>query len=149
MVKIWDNDNLKKLKNLVEKGLSTSDIGRKLGFSKNAIVGKLNRLGWNKKAQEENKNAEMKIKQVRKASKMTIKSEVKDFIKNDIDVHDNIIKHALEMAKLKADECRWAIGDPNADDFHFCRKKVFEGKPYCYEHCKIAYQFNQTKKKHE
>ena len=50
MSKGWDSIALKKLKALTGKGLSTSEIGKRLGMSKNAIVGKLNRLGWNAKA---------------------------------------------------------------------------------------------------
>ena len=50
MSKGWDSAALKKLKALTGKGLSTSEIGKRLGMSKNAIVGKLNRLGWNAKA---------------------------------------------------------------------------------------------------
>ena len=50
MSKGWDNAMLKKLKALTGKGLSTAEIGKKLGMSKNAVVGKLNRLGWNSKA---------------------------------------------------------------------------------------------------
>ena len=50
MSKGWDTGTLKKLKALMGKGLSTSEIGKRLGLSKNAVVGKLNRLGWNAKA---------------------------------------------------------------------------------------------------
>ena len=50
MSKGWDSVMLKKLKSLMGKGLSTSEIGKRLGMSKNAVVGKLNRLGWNSKA---------------------------------------------------------------------------------------------------
>ena len=46
----WDSNKLKKLKTLIGKGLSTSEIGKRLEMSKNAVVGKLNRLGWNLKA---------------------------------------------------------------------------------------------------
>ncbi|MBR6752172.1 MAG: hypothetical protein IKL95_02775 [Alphaproteobacteria bacterium] len=46
----WDANKLKKLKVLIGKGLSTSEIGKRLEMSKNAVVGKLNRLGWNLKA---------------------------------------------------------------------------------------------------
>ena len=49
MSKGWDNATLKKLKALTGKGLSTAEIGKRLGMSKNAVVGKLNRLGWNSK----------------------------------------------------------------------------------------------------
>ena len=55
MSKSWDNSILKKLKALMGKGLSTSEIGKRLGLSKNAVVGKLHRLGWNAKATEETK----------------------------------------------------------------------------------------------
>ena len=50
MSKGWDNTTIKKLKALIGKGLSTSEIGKRLGLSKNAVVGKLNRLGWNSKS---------------------------------------------------------------------------------------------------
>ena len=50
MSKCWDTLTLKKLKSLAGKGLSTSEIGKRLGLSKNAVVGKLNRMGWNAKA---------------------------------------------------------------------------------------------------
>ena len=60
MSKGWDNATLKKLKALTGKGLSTSEIGKRLGMSKNAIVGKLNRLGWNAKAGGATAGAEKK-----------------------------------------------------------------------------------------
>ena len=50
MSKSWDSSILKKLKALTGKGLSTAEIGKRLGISKNAVVGKLHRLGWNVKA---------------------------------------------------------------------------------------------------
>ena len=35
--------------------------------------------------------------------------------------------------------CQWPFGDPHDKDFHFCEAKTLEGKPYCKEHCDIAY----------
>ncbi|MBQ5474404.1 MAG: hypothetical protein IIT65_06815, partial [Lachnospiraceae bacterium] len=46
------------------------------------------------------------------------------------------IQHALQMANLKPNQCRWPIGDPDSESFHFCGETVFSGKPYCYEHCR-------------
>ncbi|MBP3340077.1 MAG: hypothetical protein J6L47_00195 [Alphaproteobacteria bacterium] len=62
-------------------------------------------------------------------------------------MHQRIIQHSLEMANLKPNQCRWPIGDPDSEHFHFCGETVFVGKPYCYEHCKQAYQFTPPKKK--
>lgn len=208
----WDSNMLKKLKALVGKGLSTSEMGKKLGMSKNAVVGKLNRLGWNAKATDvvpkkapkaetakkaTAKKAEAKpvakkavkkaepakvakkvaekkpvkavkesvkkvvavkksVKPVEKAEK-TPKKEIKEEktvvktaskkTKKDLALHELLIQHALQMANLKPNQCRWPIGDPDSDNFHFCGETVFAGKPYCYEHCRQAYQFTPPKKK--
>ena len=41
----WTEDQIDQLKELWGEGLSTSEIGRKLGVTKNAVVGKAHRLG--------------------------------------------------------------------------------------------------------
>ena len=195
MSKGWDNAALKKLKALTGKGLSTSEIGKRLGMSKNAIVGKLNRLGWNAKAggasvsepvekkpvkkaevtakpkkatakpvKEDKKSVEKKtaktvtkvVQEAPKAkekAKVAPKAEPKVSARSskasakDLEVHQRIVQHSLEMANLKSNQCRWPIGDPDSEHFHFCGETVFVGKPYCYEHCKQAYQFTPPKKK--
>lgn len=197
MSKGWDNLMLKKLKALTGKGLSTSEIGKRLGMSKNAIVGKLNRLGWNAKAGGATTEAKPKeIKKTSVATRETVKktttakktpvakvvtpkktaakkaqvkketpkkATVKPVAKKEdtkktekktaaanaktLAMHQRIVQHALEMANLKPNQCRWPIGDPDSEHFHFCGETVFVGKPYCYEHCKQAYQFTPPKKK--
>ncbi len=202
MSKGWDNATLKKLKALTGKGLSTAEIGKRLGMSKNAVVGKLNRLGWNSKAggapaaeKPASKKAAEKTTAPKKTAAKTPAKKVatpktapakkvaptpkkaapapkakpqapakptpapkpapaektsgrggKSLNKN-LAMHQRIIQHSLEMANLKPIQCRWPIGDPDSEDFHFCGDTVFVGKPYCYEHCKQAYQFTPPKKK--
>ncbi len=203
----WDANKLKKLKALVGKGLSTSEIGKRLEMSKNAVVGKLNRLGWNLKAttgsavrktsasgasvakKPATKKSKLpiskkiapvkpvvmpKVKPVKKsASKKSVEKPVKESktakrpvapekstVKHlpravesnkksgaNLAMHQRIIQHSLEMAALKPNQCRWPIGDPDSENFHFCGDPVFVGKPYCYEHCRQAYQFTAPKKK--
>lgn len=214
MSKGWDNATLKKLKALTGKGLSTAEIGKRLGISKNAVVGKLNRLGWNPKAggvaaapepapkatktakaatpkaaakktttapakKTATKAAAPKVsasakkvtpatpkkvatpkKAVSAPKKPTAKAAEKPAAKvapapkaskavsnKTLAMHQRIIQHSLEMANLKPNQCRWPIGDPDSENFHFCGETVFVGKPYCYEHCKQAYQFTPPKKK--
>ena len=79
-------------------------------------------------------------------SKAEPKTSPKTSAKN-LAMHQRIIQHSLEMANLKPNQCRWPIGDPDSEHFHFCGETVFVGKPYCYEHCKQAYQFTPPKKK--
>ena len=35
--------------------------------------------------------------------------------------------------------CQWPIGDPQEKDFHFCEADTVAGKPYCQNHCDVAY----------
>ena len=35
--------------------------------------------------------------------------------------------------------CQWPYGDPQEKNFHFCGAKPMDNKPYCQEHCDIAY----------
>jgi GcrA cell cycle regulator len=200
MSKGWDNATLKKLKALMGKGLSTSEIGKRLGLSKNAVVGKLNRLGWNAKAgatpaattkttkkapapaakkttatpaakkpaaakpatkaKVATKKTEIAAKAKAKVAEKSPKADAKTPAKpakepkatktsasKNLAMHQRIIQHSLEMANLKPNQCRWPIGDPDSENFHFCGKQVFTGKPYCYEHCRLAYQFTPPKKK--
>jgi GcrA cell cycle regulator len=85
-------------------------------------------------------------KDVVKAPVVKEEKSTKSSAKN-LAVHQRIIQHSLEMANLKPNQCRWPIGDPDSEHFHFCGETVFVGKPYCYEHCKQAYQFAPPKNK--
>ena len=45
----------------------------------------------------------------------------------------------VRLIDLKINTCRWPIGDPKDDDFHFCGEQTVTGKPYCLAHCQEAY----------
>jgi len=42
--------------------------------------------------------------------------------------------------------CRWPIGDPSADEFHFCGRSPKAGSPYCEAHARKAYQPQQQRR---
>lgn len=41
---------------------------------------------------------------------------------------------------LEADDCRWPIGDPRRDGFHFCGEPKALGRPYCAHHSALSIQ---------
>ncbi len=45
----------------------------------------------------------------------------------------------LSLTELDNHTCRWPLGDPKDDNFHFCGKKVRVGQTYCDEHAAVAY----------
>lgn len=48
-------------------------------------------------------------------------------------------KDFVRLTDLDNHTCRWPIGDPKDENFHFCGKKVRSGQTYCEEHAVIAY----------
>ncbi|WP_438381268.1 GcrA family cell cycle regulator [Asaia sp. BMEF1] len=44
-----------------------------------------------------------------------------------------------ETSPRRGPACCWPNGDPGTPGFHFCGAKPVPGKPYCAEHCAIAY----------
>ncbi|WP_035724843.1 GcrA family cell cycle regulator [Fodinicurvata fenggangensis] len=44
-----------------------------------------------------------------------------------------------ESAAPSNRSCQWPIGDPSQPDFHFCESPAAPGRPYCAEHCAMAY----------
>lgn len=43
------------------------------------------------------------------------------------------------MENLEAGDCRWPIGDPRQDGFHFCGAPQAAGRPYCAAHWGMAF----------
>lgn len=52
-------------------------------------------------------------------------------------------KKQKKLNDLDANDCRWPIGDPRQDDFHFCAAPKELGRPYCAHHCALS--FDNTK----
>ena len=116
MKNYWTKAKVNKLTKLWEKGVSAREISKKLGnISRNAVIGKANRLGLSKKNEEEKK-----VKQ-------------KSF--------------DLSILVPNMSGCKWPIGHPGDEDFYFCGKPTILNKPYCAEHCLIAYRKKDNSQK--
>ena len=46
----------------------------------------------------------------------------------------------LTLLQLSERTCKWPIGDPLNEDFHFCGSESGESSPYCGYHSKLAFQ---------
>ncbi|MBQ4472179.1 MAG: global cell cycle regulator GcrA-like protein [Alphaproteobacteria bacterium] len=112
---VWTDDKIKQLKKMWDKGATTAEIAKKLGLSKNSVIGKVHRLNLEQRPSPIKKTtAVKKVKAVKKVERIGI-------------------------MELKLNTCRWPIGDPTDDDFHFCGATTVAGKPYCAEHCAMAF----------
>ncbi len=123
----WTEDRLKKLEKLWEEGLSISQIGKELGVSRNAIAGKVHRMGLSKR-------------QSPIATKASPKKEAASKPKVEVVEPENLpLKLALRNINWSRSRCSWPSGDPKTVAFSFCGEEVVPGKPYCNDHCFDAY----------
>ena len=138
----WDDDNVNRLKDLWDQGLPTAQIGKLLGFTKNAVVGKAHRIGLERRPSPIRRTA---IKPDRKKARSPVMPK--------LNFENKLIEEKLPETKTKIYQpniknifsknlkrgCEWPEGHPDEPSFHFCNKERFEDKPYCLEHCAIAY----------
>jgi GcrA cell cycle regulator len=151
----WTDERVDLLKKLWGEGLSASQIAAELGgITRNAVIGKVHRLGLSGRAKTPASSAPRQ----RKARQPHMLRVARPAVRGntalahayayDIDVEaepepiENIIPMGQRrtLLELKEDTCRWPIGDPAGPDFFFCGGKPVTGLPYCSYHCRIAYQ---------
>ena len=138
----WDNDNVSRLKELWDQGLPTAQIGKLLGFTKNAVVGKAHRIGLERRPSPIRRTA---VKPDRKKARSPIMPKL-NFDLNKEEAKETPKQHQSFLPAIKnlfsnnsKRGCEWPEGHPDESDFKFCGKDRFEEKPYCIEHCAVAY----------
>ena len=137
----WDENNVTKLRELWDQGLPTAQIGKLLGFTKNAVVGKAHRIGLEIRPSPIRRTA---VKPDRKKArspvmpKLNFESKEENIpLKQESLSFQPVVKNLFVKSDKRG--CEWPQGHPDEIDFHFCGKERFEDKPYCLDHCAIAY----------
>ena len=144
----WTYEKVAKLKELWGKGNTASQIAEIIGgISRNAVIGKAHRLNLSAKIKTRtatsNQNFENSIGEKNFKDKKIRKSKFKSLIiEKDFEP-----ENPKQLEELDEKSCKWPIGHPGDPDFYFCGKEVIPGKPYCGEHCLIAYRRKDNNQK--
>ena len=140
MAMIWTDERVETLRKLWTDGLSASQIAQHFdGVSRNAIIGKLHRLGGPSRPQPV-----VQARPTRKpAAEPTTAAPVEPPVEEA--VFETLPASAEERGlatttTLQAYMCKWPIGDPAQTDFTFCGRTADGGRPYCSKHAHTAYR---------
>ncbi len=159
----WTDDRVELLKKLWIDGLSASQIANQMGgVTRNAVIGKVHRLGLSgratstrgRAANKTGKTAASKQRSQRREPKMPNVSGNTAFktapetkaipIREEKIVPLTLVKAKLgnniSIFDLTEYTCRWPEGDPSTDNFHFCGERNNDTGPYCKTHAAVAYQ---------
>ena len=155
-VQTWTDERVELLKKLWADGLSASQIAGELGgITRNAVIGKVHRLGLSGRAKAPSSSVPRPRKprapsQMFRASRPMMRGNTAlarmpayDYDPEpEPELIENIIPigQRCTLLELNDDKCRWPIGDPGQPDFFFCGGKTAAGTPYCGYHARVAYQ---------
>ena len=140
----WSSERIELLKRCFHAGLSCSQIAREVGVTRNAVIGKMNRLGLSRSRPATAAQPQQRGARRRNRSRPSIFAQ-HDMLTaaypqpraEDIPIHNGCGCTLLELGQEK---CRWPISDPDAKEFCFCGNEPVKGLPYCPGHARIAYR---------
>jgi GcrA cell cycle regulator len=156
----WTEERVELLIRLWDEGLSASRIASELGGSitRNAVIGKVHRLGLAGRAKA---NAPMAHRN-RKPVQPPATPATGSFPPGGADpgvpatepqpgngpeplspAADHVrlaLSERVTIMELRESMCRWPLGDPTTADFRYCGARAITGLPYCSHHAQIAYQ---------
>jgi GcrA cell cycle regulator len=147
----WTDDKVKLLATLFTEGWSRGQIATKLGVTKNAICGKIDRLGVNLQnfvtgssglerppRTYEPQRVGRPEKQDRQAWRPSARPIAETAVADEDPSPPPIPPTGpIVLMDLRYDSCRWPINDGNP--FLFCGKPRRENSPYCEEHRRKAH----------
>jgi GcrA cell cycle regulator len=138
----WTTERVELLKTHFDAGLSCREIANEIGVSRNAVIGKLSRLGLTRGEF----NAEPRLPKKRERSGKSVPRLQYQMLRT---VYENgepvlsatvVSEHRCSLFELSKQRCRWPISTPGAEDFCFCGNTPLEGAPYCAGHTRLAYR---------
>jgi GcrA cell cycle regulator len=136
----WTSERVEQLKSCIGAGLSCSQIAAEIGVTRNAVIGKLNRLGLSRPRNVPGREAEPK----REAWRPRILTQHRILMKlpPEPPAGESFIPsgHGCSLLELSPGKCRWPMSEPGTDAFRFCGNSQVEGLPYCGGHARMAYK---------
>ena len=139
----WTTERVELLKQHFEAGLSCREIAAHIGVSRNAVIGKLTRLGLTRGPANVEQRLRRPPRQRRPKSVPRAQYQMLQVVyANGQPVGDGPVasEQPCSLLELSEERCRWPITTPGAEDFCFCGNMPLEGLPYCAGHTRLAYK---------
>lgn len=143
----WTEERVEELKKLWAEGHSASQIAARMGgVTRNAVIGKVHRLGLSgRAAPAKPKAVHPEPKEAAPVMEAPQRAPLRSVLR-DLPPITELGGSRMTVSSIGTDQCKWPIGDPASEDFHFCGQGATGGKPYCAYHSQLAFQPSTSKK---
>lgn len=162
----WNDEAIARIRLLWSEGHSTAEIGRRMGISKNAVVGKAHRLNLPARPSPIRRSTGEKRTPIRatirrvtgptlpalqSVPRASVPAPSTPAVASSLPMPAVValpVHKAPVMLRTVASNprpsgrvssCCWPLGDPGTPQFRFCGDPTMPAKPYCHEHAALAY----------
>jgi GcrA cell cycle regulator len=158
----WSTERVEQLRSFVTAGLTCSQIAAEIGVTRNAVIGKVHRLGLSTSGGRPGRRPSNFASRVRTgpSDRLSEPREPRSRLARllraatagqtvvpfpspsagaiDPPTVENVMRCSL--LELAGGGCRWPLSDPGKDDFGFCGHAAISGLSYCAGHARLAYR---------
>ena len=153
----WTTERVDQLRRFITAGLTCSQIAAEIGVTRNAVIGKIHRLGLSARppgaatfrpgpadAGRGRRPASLPrpprspLAQLLRA--VTAGQTVVPFPSATAMTAAVESVQRCSLLELAGSGCRWPLGDPGKADFGFCGNEAIAGISYCAGHARLAYR---------
>ncbi len=131
----WTEETIARLRQLWAEGHSTAEIGRRMGVSKNAVVGKAHRLQLEARPSPIRRDGAAP----RRPSSSRPSVQPATDGSRERPAPPPLRAVPVPRSTVRTMPCCWPIGEPGTPAFRFCDEPATAGKPYCMAHAQLAY----------
>ena len=137
----WTTERLESLKGHFAAGLTCRQIAAEIGVSRNAVIGKLSRLGLTRDRPPGSEARPTKPRERRGRSVPRLQFEMLRQVYEESAVTGAVVvsEHRRTLFELSKEHCRWPV-NAETEAFSFCGNTPLAGLPYCSGHTRLAYR---------
>ncbi|GAC1342903.1 MAG: GcrA family cell cycle regulator [Acetobacteraceae bacterium] len=141
----WNEETIARIRALWAEGHSTAEIGRRMGITKNAVVGKAHRLNLPARP-----SPIRRVPGDKPSARRSLPKRVTGPTLPALNSAPRPVPTTRPVVMLRPvpvqprpvgriSSCCWPLGEPGTKEFHFCGDPTMPAKPYCDQHAALAY----------
>ena len=145
----WTEERIALLRSYLDAGKTCSQIADEIGVSRNAVIGKIHRLGLAPgRPAAAPARCPPRGRRPRHTQRQLLQMVYAQAPRGDAAAAGTAAGRELvqsatrcSLLELAPGKCRWPLDDPPTADFAFCGNDAIAGLSYCAGHARMAYHF--------